>query len=97
MSRETRLVHAPQTDQRFIAEATTETGVTLRAMSDWKPSHWAQEDLRRIAEAELRSKFKQADLLNVKVGAIRIYREVRRSETVETTWTSRKIYAEVAR
>lgn len=88
---------SPRTDQRFVAEAITETGVTLSGESKWEPLHWDQGPLRRDAEIDLRRKFKQADLLNVKVSAIRVYRETRRAETVTTTYTARKLYAEVAR
>lgn len=97
MTRTTEVEGTPRTDHRFVAEAVTETGVTLTGLSQWEPSHWEQEPLRRQAEKDLRLGFKQADLLNVRVGSIRIYRETRRSETVTTTWTSRKFYAEVKR
>lgn len=97
MSMTREIEGSPRTDHRFVAEAVTETGVTLSGESKWEPSHWDQGPLRSQAEGDLRRKFKQADLLNVKVGAIRVYRETRRSETVTTTYTSRKFYAEVTR
>lgn len=97
MSRKVEIQGSPRHDQRFVAEAVTETGVTLTGASKWEPSHWEQEKLRRDAEIDLRRGFKQADLLNVKVETIRVYRETRRTETATTTWTSRKFYAEVSR
>lgn len=97
MSRSVEIQGSPRHDQRFVAEAVTETGVTLTGESKWEPSHWEQERMRREAEIDLRRRFKQADLLKVKVGPIRIYRETRRTETATTTWTSRKFYAEVNR
>ena len=97
MSMAREIVGSPRTDQRFVVEAITETGVTLSGGSEWVPSHWDQGPLRSAAESDLRRKFKQANLLNVKVGAIRVYRETRRAETVTTTYTTRKLYAEVAR
>ena len=97
MSMAREIVGSPRSDQRFVAEAITETGVTLSGESKWGPSHWDEVPLRSDAESDLRRKFKQADLLNVKVSAIRVYRETRRAETVTTTYTTRKLYAEVAR
>ena len=97
MSRVVEMQGSPRHDQRFVAEAISETGVTLTGASKWEPSHWDLEPLRREAEIDLRRGFKQADLLNVKVGPIRVYRETRRTETVTTTWTARKFYAEVSR
>ena len=97
MSRESSTVGTPRTDQQFVAEAMTETGVLLTGVSEWQPSHWDQQRLRVQAESDLRKQFKQTESLNVKVGPIRIYRVTRRSETVSVTWTSRKLYAEVTR
>jgi len=97
MSKKTQLEGTPRTDQRFVAEAITETGVTLSGESKWEPSHWDQEPLRREAVSALRASFKQADLLRVEIGPIRVFRETRRCETVTTTWTSRKLYSEMTR
>ena len=97
MSHSKEYVGSPRLDQRFVAEADTETGVTLRGESEWVPYHWDQEKYRSEAESGLRRKFKPADLMKVKVGAIRIYRETRRTETVTHSWTKRNLYAEVAR
>lgn len=97
MSRTTEVVGSLRTDQRFVAEAVTETGVTLSGESKWEPSHWDQEPLRREAVTDLRRGFKQANLLKVAIGPIRVYRETRRYETVKTIYTSRKFYAELAR
>lgn len=86
-----------RTDQRFVAEAMTETGVTIRGESGWKPYHWEQDPLRREAVDECRRNHKQADMLNVKVGPIRVFREERWSETVRTEYTSSRFDSEVTR
>lgn len=86
-----------RTDQRFVAEAVTETGVTIRGESEWEPSHWDQHQLRLAAIGECRSKHKQADLLNVKVGPIRVHRETRWTETVVTAYTASRFDSEVSR
>lgn len=86
-----------RTDQRFVAEAVTETGVTLRGESEWQPYHWEQDPLRRQAVDECRRRHKQADLLNVKVGTIRVFREERWSETVTTEYISSRFDSEVTR
>ena len=86
-----------RTDHRFVAEAVTETGVTLRGESEWEPSHWDKGPLRRYAIADVQSKFKQADLLNVKVGPIRVFRQTRWTETVTTTYVDTKFDSELPR
>lgn len=97
MARTVEVQGTPRTDQRFVAEAVTETGVTLSGSSEWQPSHWDRERMAQEAVRELRTKFKQADLLNVKVGRIKVFRETRRIETVTTTWTKREFYGETKR
>ncbi|MFT4281197.1 hypothetical protein [Microbacterium sp.] len=90
-----RNVERSRTDQRYVAEAVTETGVTLRGESKWEPSHWDRDPLRREAVGDCRRKFKQADLLKVKVGPIRVHRETRWSETVTTTYVETKFDSEL--
>lgn len=84
-----------RTDHRFVAEAITETGVTLRGESDWEPSLWEQEPLRRAAVSACRVQFKQADKLKVKVGPIRVWRETQWTETVTTEYVERTFDSEV--
>ena len=86
-----------RTDHRFVAEAVTETSVTLRGESKWEPSHWDREPLRREAVGDVRRQFKQAVLLNVKVGPIRVFRETRWTETVTTTYVETKFDSKVLR
>lgn len=80
-----------------MAEAVTETGVTLRGESAWEPANWDQEPLRREAIRRCRATFKQTDRLNVKVGPIRVFRERRWAETVTTTYRQQKFDSEVSR
>lgn len=92
-----RTVERSRTDHRFVAEAVTETGVTIRGASKWEPSHWDQHSLRMEAVNECRRQHKQADRLNVKVGPIRVRREVRWTETVVTAYVSSRFDSEVTR
>ena len=92
-----RVVERTWTDHRFVAEAMTETGAILRGESKWEPSQWDADPLRRFAIADCRAGFKQADLLRVKVGPIRVYREVRRGERVTTEYVTRRFDSEVTR
>jgi len=90
-----RSIDRSRTDQRFVAEAVTETGVVLTGYSGWEPYHWDRESLRKDAVQKVRSQAKQADLLKVKVGPIRVHREMRYTETVATTYIEAKFDSEL--